>query len=248
MLPVAILAGGLATRLHPITLEMPKSLVQIAGQPFLAHQLRLLRSQHIESVVLCIGYLGEHIKDFAGDGRKFGLDIAYSWDGPTLRGTAGALKSALPLLGREFFVMYGDSYLTCSFPQVQTAFFASRKEGLMTVFRNGNRWDKSNVEFSEGEIRCYSKKNRTALMQYIDYGLEVLTAEALNRVPDNQICDLSELYELLLRDGQLAGFEIAGRFYEIGSFTGMQQLSYLLTSQRDEPRRGNDELHSTIPL
>lgn len=248
MLPVAILAGGMATRLRPITLEIPKSLVQIAGRPFLAHQLTLLRSQHIRSVVLCVGYLGQHIKEFAGDGRRFGLEILYSSDGATLRGTAGALKAALPLLGGEFFVMYGDSYLTCAFSQVQAAFFASRKQGLMTVFRNNNRWDRSNVQFSGGAIRSYSKTNHTALMQHIDYGLAVLKADALNRIPDDEICDLSELYQLMLQDGQLAGFEVTDRFYEIGSFTGIRELSCLLASGRLGPQRGNDEFHSTIHL
>ncbi len=248
MFPVAILAGGLATRLRPITTEIPKSLVEIAGEPFLAHQLRLLRSQGVRSVVLCVGYLGEYIQEFAGDGRAFGIEIAYSWDGAKLRGTAGALKKAMPLLGNEFFVMYGDSYLTCSFSEAQEAFVASAKEGLMTVFRNSDQWDRSNVEFSHGEICCYSKKMRTARMQHIDYGLGVLRAEVLNRVPGDESCDLAELYESLLRNGELAALEVAKRFYEVGSFSGIGELSSFLTSDLAANIGGNDELHSTVPL
>jgi NDP-sugar pyrophosphorylase family protein len=248
MLPVAILAGGLATRLHPVSVQTPKSLIEIAGEPFLAHQLRLLHSQGIRSVVLCVGHLGEQIQRFADDGRRFGVEISYSWDGPDLRGTAGALKNALSLLGTEFFVMYGDSYLTCSFAQVQNAFLSSGKEGLMTVFPNGDRWDSSNVEFSHGEIRAYSKKSRTTAMQHIDYGLGVLGADAMNRMRDNALCDLAELYESMLRDRQLAAFEVADRFYEIGSFAGIEELSSLLTSIRDAQFRGDNELHSTVSV
>jgi N-acetyl-alpha-D-muramate 1-phosphate uridylyltransferase len=246
MLPIAILAGGLATRLRPITVQIPKSLIEIAGEPFLAHQLRLLALQGIRSVVLCVGYLGEEIERFARDGSSFGLEVTYSWDGANLRGTAGALKNALPLLGNEFFVMYGDSYLTCSFAQVEAAFFESRKEGLMSVFRNRDQWDRSNVEFSEGAIRSYSKKSPTIGMQHIDYGLGVLTADALNRIPSDAFCDLADLYESMLQDGQLAAFEVAERFYEIGSFHGIEELSSLLTF--GGRIKGNDELHSTVSL
>jgi N-acetyl-alpha-D-muramate 1-phosphate uridylyltransferase len=235
MLPVAILAGGLATRLHPVTLKMPKSLNEIAGEPFLAHQLRWIRSQGVRSVVLCLGYLGEQIEAFAHNGNAFDLNIAYSWDGARLRGTAGALKNALPLLRNEFFVMYGDSYLPCCFAQVQDAFFASGKQGLMTVFRNCNQWDRSNVEFFHREIRSYSKRNRTAQMQHIDYGLGVLRADALNRIRDDGFWDLSKLYELMLRDRELAAFEVSERFYEIGSFAGIEELSRLLTRDQREP-------------
>src|ERR1044071_9702153 len=113
MLPIAILAGGLATRLRPMTETIPKALVEIAGEPFLAHQLRLLRAAGYERVVLCVGYLGKMVREFAGDGSAFGLYVEYSFDGPTLLGTAGAIVRALPLLGPRFSVIYGDSYLPC---------------------------------------------------------------------------------------------------------------------------------------
>jgi len=246
MLPIAILAGGLATRLRPFFVDKPKSLIEIAGEPFLAHQLRLLRSQGVRSVVLCAGYLGEQIQEFAGDGRRFGLDIVYSWDGTKPRGTGGALKYALPLLGPTFFVIYGDSYLTCSFSEVESAFWASGKPGLMTVFRNHDQWDRSNVEFSSGMIRSYSKNNRTDGMQHIDYGLGVLTDHALNSVPDDKFYDLAELYGSMLREGQLAGLEMADRFYEVGSFAGIEALSKLLSSGHDHSIGGANELRSAV--
>src|SRR5258708_1931944 len=113
MLPIAILAGGLATRLRPITETIPKALVEIAGEPFLAHQLHLLRANGYERVVMCVGYLGEMVRDFAGDGSQFGMQVEYSFDGEALLGTAGALRKALPLLADDFSVIYGDSYLPC---------------------------------------------------------------------------------------------------------------------------------------
>ena len=141
MLPVAILAGGLATRLRPLTETIPKSLVEINGEPFLNHQLRLLRQNGVDRVVLCLSHLGEMVRDSVGDGRAFNLHIDYSFDGPTLLGTAGALKRALPLLGESFFILYGDSYLPIDWAAVEQAFLASGKSGLMTVFHNEDNWD-----------------------------------------------------------------------------------------------------------
>jgi len=229
MLPIAILAGGLATRLRPITETIPKALIDIAGEPFLAHQLRLLRRAGIERVVLCTGYLGEQIRDFAGDGAAYGLHIDYSFDGPKLLGTAGALKRALPLLGDAFFVIYGDSYLPCDYGAVEQAFFDSGKLGLMTVYRNLGQWDSSNVEFSEGRLLAYDKANRTPRMHHIDYGLGVVRAQPFDAVPADQPYDLAALYQNLLWQGQLAAWESPQRFYEIGSTEGIQELTELLS-------------------
>ncbi|MGA2575123.1 MAG: nucleotidyltransferase family protein [Bryobacteraceae bacterium] len=227
--PAAILAGGLGTRLYPLTERLPKALIEINGEPFLAHQLRLLRTRGIERVVLCIGQHGERIREYAGDGTRFGLAIDYSPDGPALLGTAGALRNALPLLGDAFFVVYGDSYLPCSYRDVAQAFRESGHPGLMTVYRNAGRWDASNVEFAEGRILAYDKKDRTARMQHIDYGLGVFSRAAFEGAPQ---ADLAELYRGLLRRNQLAAFEVHERFYEIGSFDGIAELSrYLAGSQ-----------------
>jgi NDP-sugar pyrophosphorylase family protein len=152
-IPVAILAGGLATRLRPITEKIPKSLVPVAGKPFLAHQLELLHSRGIRRAVLCIGYLGEMIQHEFGDGAKFGVKLDYSFDGQKLLGTGGAIKRALPLLADEFFVLYGDSYLPVDYAPIAQFFHQSGKPGLMTVFRNEGKFDTSNVVLAEGEIK-----------------------------------------------------------------------------------------------
>lgn len=230
-LPVAILAGGLATRLRPLTEQIPKALIEINGVPFLDHQLRLLQRNGIERVVLCVGYRGEQIRNFAGTGERFGLRVDYSFDGPQLLGTAGAIRRALPLLGESFFVLYGDSYLPCDYRAIGKLFVESGKLGLMTVCRNEGNWDTSNVEFSGGAILRYSKRERTPQMLHIDYGLGALRREALEPVPVDRPSGFDALYENLLGRGELAAFEVPGRFYEIGSARGIADLSEFLLAQ-----------------
>lgn len=226
--PVAILAGGLATRLRPITESIPKGLVPVAGEPFLAHQLRLLSSRGIRRVVLCVGYRGEMIETEFRDGEDYGITLEYSFDGPKLLGTGGALKRALPKLGRQFFVLYGDSYLPIDYSSVADSFKKSGKLALMTVFNNQNRWDTSNVTFDGKNIQCYDKKNRTAEMEYIDYGLGVLRSEALTEWPEGEPFDLADVYQNLIKKNQLAGFEVKQRFYEAGSTAGLAELDSVL--------------------
>src|SRR3984957_7675836 len=169
--PLALLAGGLATRMHPLTERVPKSLLQIDGEPFLAHQLRLLVEKGVKDIGICCGHLGERLKVFAGDGSRFGCNNRYSYDGDVLLGTGGALRRALPLLGESFFVMYGDSYLLADPERAWKTFLASGQPALMTVFRNNGRWDASNVEMQEGRIVHYDKLGRIPAMRHIDYGL-----------------------------------------------------------------------------
>ena len=230
--PVAILAGGLATRLRPITETIPKALISVAGQPFLAHQLRLLQAAGLQRVVLCVGYLGEMIEQEFGDGSGFGVELSYSFDGPALLGTGGALKRALPLLGDRFLVLYGESYLPTDYAAPTRAFAASGKLALMTVFRNENRWDPSNVWFEEGEIKRYDKRDRTPDMKHIDYGLGVLSAQALSAWPDDRAFDLANVYSELLGRRELAGYEVDQRFYEIGSPEGIEELDAMLRGRQ----------------
>lgn len=225
MLPVAILAGGLATRLHPITESVPKALLDVAGRPFVLHQLDLLRRQGLRRVVLCVGFLGELVRDRVGDGVDFGMDIEYSFDGPGLLGTGGALRRALPLLGDRFFVLYGDSYLPIDFGAVERAFVCCGLPALMTVLKNNGQWDRSNVEFEGGRLVRYDKGNPSDRMTYIDFGLGALSAEALTGGGEGtteERLDLADLYRSLSERGLLAGYEVFGRFYEIGSFSGLQ--------------------------
>lgn len=228
MLPCAILCGGLATRLRPITERIPKSLVPIHGEPFLAHQLRLLQRKGVREVVLCVGHLGEAIQDFAGEGRKFGIHIGYSFDGALLLGTAGAIRKALPQLGGRFFVLYGDSYLDCDYADIAHTFVISHKQGLMTIYRNEGRFDTSNVQAENGFVLHYDKKARTPQMRYIDYGLGIFQRLVFEALPAGEFCDLADVYQSLLAARELAAYQVKERFYEIGSPAGIADLEQLL--------------------
>jgi N-acetyl-alpha-D-muramate 1-phosphate uridylyltransferase len=228
-IPVAILAGGLATRLRPITEKIPKSLIPVAGKPFLAHQLELLHSRGIRRAVLCVGHLGEMIQREFGD-EKFGVKLDYSFDGPKLLSTGGAIKRALPKLGEEFFVLYGDSYLPIDYAPIAEFFHRSGKSGLMTVFRNEGKFDTSNVVFADGEIKVYDKKNRSPEMRHIDYGLSLFKSSAFETFPADEAFDLADVMQKLVHEKQLAGFEVRERFYEIGSPAGLAELDSLLKS------------------
>ena len=235
---VALLAGGLATRLRPITETIPKTLVPVVGEPFLAHQLRLLHSHGLRKAVLCVGHLGERIEEEFGDGSAYGFQLQYAFDGPKLLGTGGAIKRALPLLGERFIVLYGDSYLPMDYTAAVAAFEASGQPGLMTVFHNQGRWDTSNVVFADGTIRTYDKKERHPEMQHIDYGLGILKAETLIPYPDDAPFDLADVYRDLSRAGHLAGYEVRHRFYEIGSHAGLAELDKLLRLSKQSPLSG----------
>ena len=229
-IPVAILAGGLATRLRPVTEKIPKSLVPVAGEPFLAHQLRMLEDRGIRRVVLCVGHLGEMIqRDFGGE--AFGIKLEYSFDGEKLLGTGCAIKRALPLLGPQFFVLYGDSYLPIEYGPVARFFEHSGKQGCMTVYRNEGRFDASNVVFRDGEIIVYDKKLKLPEMRHIDYGLSLFKAPVFEPYPAGRVFDLAEVMQTLVREKQLAGCEVHERFYEMGSPAGLSELESLLHSK-----------------
>ncbi len=231
-LPVAILAGGFATRLGAIAAQTPKLLVEVAGEPFFHHQLRRLKASGLTRLVLCVGHLGAQIVDRYGDGSDWGVQIDYAFDGPAPLGTGGALVQALPRLGRAFYVLYGDSYLPIDYRAVGQAFLASGQPALMTVFENRDAYDASNVWFEGGRIRAYAKQARLPAMRHIDYGLGVFRADAFDGCPRDAAFDLSALQTRLAAEGRLAGLEITERFYEIGSPAGLAELSAHL-------RRGN---------
>ena len=229
--PVVILAGGLATRLQPLTEKTPKALVEVAGCPFLEHQLELLKQNSIAEVILCVGYLGEMIEQRYGDGAALGLRIRYSFDGPILLGTGGAIKRASPLLPDAFFVLYGDSYLPIDFQAVAAAFIEAGQPALMTVYANADAWDTSNVWFEQDRIRLYSKREKLPAMRFIDYGLMVCTRQIFDDTPSDVPFNLADTLETLSRKGQLAGHEVYQRFYEIGSPSGLAELDQLLSKR-----------------
>lgn len=227
--PVALLAGGLATRLRPITETLPKAMVEVAGRPFIEHQLDLLARNGIRRVVMCLGYRGEQVERHVGDGCTRGMQVRYSYDGEKLMGTGGALIRAAHLLEDVFWIMYGDSYMDIDYPAVLDAFARSGAQGLMTVLHNGNRWDKSNVVFRNGKLLRYDKKVQTPEMDYIDYGVALLRKEALDRIPTDRPSDLAELYSALVDEGAMVGYEVHRRFYEIGTPQSLREAERYLS-------------------
>jgi NDP-sugar pyrophosphorylase family protein len=221
--PAAILAGGLATRLGIATGATPKALVEVAGRPFVDHQLSLLHRHGIRRVVFCVGHLGEQIEAHLGDGAERGLSISYSYDGQQLLGTAGALRRALSQLGDSFWVMYGDSYMDIDYPAVLAEFERRGARALMTVIRNDNQWDRSNAEYREGHLIAYDKRQQTPGMRHIDYGVALLSREIVERVPPGVPSDLADLYRDLVAEGTMIGYEVTERFYEIGSPAGLEE-------------------------
>jgi len=226
--PVAILAGGLATRLRPLTTAVPKAMVLVGGRPFIDHQLALLRENGIRRVVLCLGHLGEQVEAHLRDGSALGMELRYSYDGDRLLGTGGALRRALPLLGEVFWVLYGDSYLDIDYRLILRTFLNSGRLGLMTVLANANRWDRSNVVFRDGRLIRYDKRNTTPEMTHIDYGAALLRREALERVAPDTVVDIADVYHQLVQHGDMVGYEVPRRFYEIGSPQGLAETEEYL--------------------
>jgi NDP-sugar pyrophosphorylase family protein len=231
---VCILAGGLGTRLGPIVDSIPKPLVKVAGEPFLNHQLRRLSSEGATKVVLCVGYLGQMIEDTMGD-RYNDVSIEYSYDGPGLDGTLGAIRRAASRLGSRFLVMYGDTYLRLDFGHFYSNWVLSGRLAGMTVLANDGRWDRSNASFASGLVRLYDKQNPTGSMRWIDYGLGGLSQECLQIVGPSE-SDLSVLYRALSLKGELFGYEVTERFYEIGSPDALAEASAFLAKDVETDR------------
>jgi NDP-sugar pyrophosphorylase family protein len=225
-----ILAGGLGTRLKPVTEKVPKAMISIEGKPFLEHQLNLLKRHGISDIVLCTGYLGEKIKEYFGDGKKFGVKIRYSEEYDKLLGTAGAIKKAGDLLDDIFFVTYGDAYLTLDYQDVMRHFENFKKLGLTVVYKNFDKYDKSNVVVEGDLVKIYSKKKRNPNMIYIDFGVSILRKKALDLVPERKITDLEELFQELIKREELLAYETKQRFYEIGSPKGLNEFEKMISS------------------
>ncbi len=230
-----ILAGGLGTRMADAHPGLPKSMITVAGRPFLELQLDLLRRGGVEEAVICVGHRAGRIEEHFGDGRSFGIRLVYSREEEGLLGTGGALRQALPLLRPEFLLLYGDSYLEVDCRSVFAYF--SRVDGpvLMTVFRNRDRWVKSNAAFQNGRVTVYNKSSGSGGLEYVDYGLSVLSRTIVEEIPGGEFSNLDRLYQRLAGEGRLAGLEVFRRFYEIGSPEGLAELRHHLEVEKPAP-------------
>ena len=231
MFPIVILAGGLATRLRPITEKIPKSLIEINGVPFVYHQLELLEKKGFKNIHFCLGFLGEQVEKVVKESEYFKrLSISFSYDGNTLLGTGGTIRKIINQLPEYFFVTYGDSYLDIDFNDIQEIFESKKQNynSLMTVYKNKDLFDTSNVIFENDSIELYSKTKKDSRMAHIDYGVGILSNKCMDNYDKNIIFDLAELYENLSLKKELYGYEVFQRFYEIGSLQGIKDLSNYL--------------------
>jgi NDP-sugar pyrophosphorylase family protein len=228
-LPVVILCGGLATRLRPITEKIPKNLIEIDGVPFIHHQLKFLQTQGFKDVYLCVGFLGEMIEDFVKDGSSYNLNVKYVFDGEQLLGTGGAIKKLLstyPL--EEFFVLYGDSYLTCDFQDIENSYERNERSPVMIVYQNNDKFEKSNVKFDGESVIYYNKNCERQDLDYIDYG-SILRLKDFENTQSS--FDLSVIHKNLVENNALNGHEVHERFYEVGSTKGIEELNNYLKSK-----------------
>jgi len=234
MLPLAILAGGYATRLGDLATETPKCLIEINGRPFVDWQLELLMKNGYSEFIFCVSYKSELVQEYLGNGRDRGVNIQYSLDGPSQLGTGGAIQNALPQLGDKFGVIYGDSYLPTNYFAAEKMFVSSRSQALMVVYENQNQFDSSNVEFVNGKLVNYEKGTINKGMRHIDYGVTFFRNTAFRPWGDQSSFDLSEVCHQLAKEKQLDGYEVFERFYEIGSVKGIEELSQHLRRVSNE--------------
>lgn len=223
MLPVVILAGGLATRLYPVTQRIPKALIEIAGRPFIDHQLELLREKGVTQIIICVGHLGEMIETHVGGGSRFGLEVRYSYDGKALLGTGGAINKAAYMLPDAFIVLYGDSYLDVDIELVVQHFYDKNLPLLMTVYQNRNAYDTSNIIVKDHRVVQYDKRSQDPAMEYIDYGLIVIRKDVFEAYSSDEPFDLSLVLSEYVSLGRVSAFEVENRFYEIGSVQGIKE-------------------------
>jgi len=226
--PVLILCGGMGTRMKSVYPDLPKAMMPLNGEPFIAHQLRLLAREAVKKVILCVGYGSESIIEYVGSGHTFGIDIRYSYDGEKLLGTGGAVRQASRGLVGPFAVLYGDSYLDIALASIFNTFKKENKLGLMTVFKNNNRWIPSNVLCDSGLVLEYNKLCPRKGMQYVDYGLSVFQPQIFSAISEDEVSDLADVFLSLIKNRQLVAYNVLERFYEAGTPQGLRELeSYL---------------------
>jgi NDP-sugar pyrophosphorylase family protein len=233
-----VIAGGLATRMRPRTLTVPKSMLEVAGRPFVDWQLEKLRSCGYDDVVMCVAFLAEQIQDHVGDGARFGVKVRYSNEGPTLLGTAGAIRNALDLLDPTFLVTYGDSYLPFDYAEPLRILNTNADcDGVMSIFENRGAWDESNVEAdAAGEWVVRYEKGRPDLQfPYIDYGAISLRREIIAALPPGKPSGLDAIQTALAKQKRLRAVVARDRFFEIGSPEGISTLDQWLAIPGNRP-------------
>lgn len=224
MLPVVILSGGLGTRLGKLAEHLPKSLIEICGKPFIEWQLKLLVSHGVKRIIYCTGHMSDKIKERISQCNIYDLEIDFSEDGKSLLGTGGAIRNALEFLPEEFIVLYGDSYLEMDYKKFCADFNDPEISALMSVYKNSNKLDRSNILLKNGIIEKYQKFNSLPEMEYIDYGATIYRRSCFQEFSKGKPFDLADLIQKLVKSRQISGFEVEKRFYEVGSLRGIEDF------------------------
>ncbi len=220
------MAGGLATRIRPLTNEIPKSLVSIEERPFLQYQIELLTCYGIKDIILCVSYMGKKIENCFGDGNKYNARIIYSYEKEKLLGTGGALKLAEKNLKENFFLIWGDSYVNLNYKEMHDFHLKNSDNFDVTIaiFYNIRNYDKSNIVYKSGKIKKY-EKNSTDKMKYIDAGVMVINKKLLLRIPPGKVFQIENLFTKLAKEEKIKPFLIKKRYYEVGSLKGLNQFT-----------------------
>lgn len=229
---IVIFCGGLATRLKNLAKNKPKSMMDINGKPFLEYQIDNIKKYDIKDIVLCVGHLSEQIIDYFGNGEKFNVNIKYSHDGEKPLGPIGALKKAEPLLKKDFFIMYGDSYLSVNFKDVYNFYKKYDKAACMVVYKNKDKYDKSNLIIKDNLVLGYGDKQRTKDMVYIDYGASLLSKKTLYNLKDDTFYSTGDFFSKLIKNHELLAYEVKTRFYHIGNPEALEELRKYIKTQR----------------
>ena len=218
---VVVLMGGLGTRLGA---DIPKSMVDVRGVPFFHYQFDIMRGAGFRKFVFCVGKGAEEIEEYFGDGSDFNVEIVYSYDGDHLLGTGGAVRKALPLLEQNFMLIYGDSFMDVNYFDIIVKYLQSECWSLMTIMKNNNKYDVSNIECNNGIILDYSKDKPSLFMEYIDYGISIFNRSIFSAWPPDTKFDLSEVFTFLVKNHELASHIVGRRFYEIGTPAALQEF------------------------
>lgn len=228
---IVIICGGLATRLGNLAKKTPKSMMDINGKPFIEHQIEMLKKQNIKNIVLCTGHLSEKIESYLGDGKNFGVDIKYSYDGGKRLGPMGAVKNAESILEKDFFIMYGDSYIFVDFNKVYDFYKENNELVCMVVYKNKNKYDKSNLIVENNRVIGHKDLKVEGKIEYIDYGTSILNKKSLDFIPKDSFFSTEDFFKKMIKKNQLLAYEIKKRFYHIGNPKALEEFRNFVKNQ-----------------
>ena len=218
-----ILSGGKGTRVKKYTSKIPKCLIKVNGKPFLYHQLKYLKKYKVKNILISSGYLGEKINLYVKNHINF-LNVKVVNDGKKLLGTGGAVVNSLKYLKKNFFIIYGDSYLNFNLKKMVN----KRKLATMAIYKNKDQYDKSNIILKKTNKILYIKNKKNKNLFYIDYGVSYINKKIFKGLKKNVRFELSDFYEMISKKNKLSSFKVKKRFYEIGSYKGIKDIKNYL--------------------